>query len=93
MNPEQQRDRFSATQRLEKRLEDLELVVDAQTALILKQKGIIDQDLQVFNERLRVYAEREAARINAALDEERAYVNAFLGRAFWRRLRWNLRGY
>ena len=28
----------------------------SQTALIVKQKELFDQDLQVFNERLRVYA-------------------------------------
>lgn len=93
MNPEQQRDRFTATQRLEKRLEDLELVVDAQTALILKQKEVIDQDLQVFNERLRVYAEQEAYRLDGADSLLAGRLELLEQRTLWQWLRWFARGY
>jgi hypothetical protein len=88
MNGAEQVQRFTATQRLERRLADLELVVDAQTALIVKQKETIDQDLQVFNERLRVYAEREAGRLDATDQILAAQIHAFIHQTFWQRLCW-----
>lgn len=88
MNGAAQVARFTATQRLETRLADVELVVDAQTRLIVEQKALIDQDLQVFNERLRIYAEQEAARLDAVDAWNALALVHFRSMTFWQRWRW-----
>lgn len=65
MNGVEQVARFTAVKRAEKRLDDVELLLTALAAEIVKDRETIRQDLQVFNERLRVYAEREAERLDA----------------------------
>lgn len=93
MNPEQQRARFTHTQRLEIRLEDLELVVvDGLAKQIVADRAQGQEDLQVFNERLRVYAEREAARLDAADAALAARLDAFTDLTFYQRLRWLVTG-
>lgn len=92
MNGAEQRERFTSVQRLEtrleRRLEDLELVVEAQTALIVRQKELLEQDLQVFIERVRVHHER----LTATDLNLKNHLDAFTHLTFWQRLRWLVRG-
>lgn len=92
MNPEQQRERFTHTQRLEKRLEDLELVVETLAVEIVRDRTTITDDLAVFNERLRVYAELEAGRLDATDSILAGRLEAFAHMTLWQRLRWLVRG-
>jgi hypothetical protein len=92
MNAEQQRARFSYAQRaearLEKRLEDLELVVETMAVETVKGGTAHNQQIEALG-----------AAVNTALDEalERhiALAESFLAfehRTLWQRLRWLVRG-
>jgi ribosome-binding protein aMBF1 (putative translation factor) len=86
MNGAEQRERFTAVSRMEKRVEDIELIVEQFATEIVADRERLDLQHQEL-----ITAVNLA--IGAALQEERAYVDAFVhGRTFWRRLRWVIRG-
>ena len=92
MNGAEQVARFTAVSRVEKRLDDLELVVTELAKDLVKHGEQVTDDLAVFNERLRLFHEAEAARLDAAdmvLDRQHA---AFVGLTLGSRLRWLLTG-
>lgn len=86
MNGAEQVARFSATQRLEKRLEDLELVVVKMAEETVRDREALDTQHQELIDAVN-------AALTAALAAERAYVDTFLaGQTLWQRLRWLVRG-
>lgn len=86
MNGAEQRERFTAVSRVEKRVEDVELLVEQFAKEIVADRARLDQQYRELIDAVN-YA------IGAVAQEERAYVDAFLyGRTLWRRLRWIVRG-
>lgn len=86
MNGTEQRERFTAVSRVEKRVEDVELIVEQFAKELVADRVRLDQQHRALIDALNAAVQR-------ALTEERAYVDAFLyGRTFWRRLRWIVRG-
>lgn len=86
MNGAEQRERFTAVSRVEKRVEDVELLVEQFAKEIVADRARLDQQHRELIDAVN-YA------IGAVAQEERAYVDAFLyGRTLWQRLRWIVRG-
>jgi hypothetical protein len=85
MNAEQQRERFTAVSRIEKRVENAELIVEQFAKEIVADRARLDKQHQEL-----IDAVNRA--IAAALGEERAYVDAFTHRTLWQRLCWIVRG-
>jgi len=88
MNPEQQRERFSHTQRLEKRLEDLELVVETMAVETVKAGTAHHHQIEALGEAMNTGLDNALTR-HVALAE--AFL-AFEQQTLWQRLRWLVRG-
>ena len=88
MNGAEQRERFSATQRLEKRLEDLELVVETMAVETVKAGTAHNQQIEALGQAV-------TAALDGALERHVALAEAFLAfehQTLWQRLRWWVRG-
>jgi len=92
MNGTEQRERHTAVARAEKRLNDLELVVTELAKDLVKHGEQVTDDLAVFNERLRLFHEAEASRLDAADTLLARQFDAFVHMTFWQRLRWHVTG-
>ena len=89
MNGEQQRERHSAIAELHR---DVETIVNRLAEEIVKHGEQVTDDLQVFEERLRIVHEREAARLDAADRDLSLRIDAHRGMTLWRRLQWLIVG-
>lgn len=88
MNGAEQVARFSATQRLEKRLEDLELVVETMAVETVRERDHHVQQQQVLVDTVN-------AALDGTLQRHVGLAEAFLAfehQTLWQRLRWWVRG-
>lgn len=97
MNGLEQRQRFTAVQRVESQLEDVQLIVSTLAGDLVKHGKQVTEDLQVFHERLRLYHEAEAARLDdegrvlaLRVDALERQLVTFTGATRWQRIRWAL---
>lgn len=92
MNGAEQVARFSATQKLEKRLEDLELVVTEMAAQIVNDRVQLDKQHQELIDAVNLGINTA---LNSARERHVGLAEAFLAfehQSLWQRLRWAVRG-
>lgn len=87
MNGLEQRARFTAVSRAEKRLDDLELVLGKMAEETVRDRAQLAEDIDVFNERVRVHTEREALRIDTLCAALADRLGVLEQRTPWQRLR------
>lgn len=99
MNGLEQRAHGQAVARVEKGLADTQLIVEQLAVDTVQHRDGLNEDLQVFQERLRVQAELEAHRLDAVdeaharrLDRLDAFVAMFASMTLWQRIWWAVRG-
>lgn len=92
MNGAEQVARFSATQRLEKRLEDLELVVETMAVEIVKGRELHDQQHREIVDGVNQALGDLGQQCRQRGISIRESAIAFEHQTFWQRLRWLVRG-
>lgn len=97
MNGVEQRERHTVVAKAEKRLDDLEVVVDGMASSHVRDREAVqDQLRQVvdgLNAALQKDHEERQAYIDAGDKKSLTLVYDFLNLGFWRRLRWLVLGY
>ncbi len=87
MNPVEQRERFTAVQRIERRCDDVELIVTTIAEDFVRHRRHVAAEVKTLEDGLRRDAASDVARLDATVKNLQMLLAELESRTLWRRFR------